>query len=458
MKKQSKNRGFNEEIESLSQNGSEWVFGSESVEFIYTIKDAKDRILNLPVGEVQKGEEDTMDCATRGPINILEMLFTHAVRTQQMSRGNIIWLYEKGYVDADERVVFSDAFNAIKSGTSQQGNSMKAPLDSIRKDGLIPKVMLPLQGWMTWGDYHDKRRITEDMEDLGRAFAKRFSINYEKVFAENIKDACVNEAIVTAGYAWPKPKNGVYGPSKNKANHVFATLKPEYYVFDNYIDTVDEDFIKRLAKDYTYFEYGYRVGVTAENPNVSDEWYSIRYLSNLVAKLTKALTTLFENKTPAPLPVVVEEKQEDTPEEKSIALADSIAKTIYLEAKKCLGTDPSPKDTAPDELACVDSVTNILQKVMKFPHLVSTITLKSTLDKDDRFERTLDIKPGYIILSPTASGNGRIRGHVGIVSDGGKIMSNTSRTGIWEENYTLDTWVERWRNYGGMPVFVYRPV
>ena len=46
--------------------------------------------------------------------------------------------------------------------------------------------------------------------------------------------------------------------------------------------------------------------------------------------------------------------------------------------------------------------------------------------------------PGSIIISPTTD-NGSI-GHVGIVGYDGLVYSNSSRDGLWEQNYTVSSW------------------
>ena len=52
---------------------------------------------------------------------------------------------------------------------------------------------------------------------------------------------------------------------RRKINHEVVLYKrPMYTIFDNYIDTVDGDFVKKLAANYNLYEYGYRAYITAE--------------------------------------------------------------------------------------------------------------------------------------------------------------------------------------------------
>jgi len=134
---------------------------------------------------------------------------------------------------------------------------------------------------------------------------------------------------------------------------------------------------------------------------------------------------------------------------------------LYRVAVSFLNTDASPLDKADDEVGCAESVSNILQTAFgDFPIEIELATwiLNKKLDTHSKFKRTLDLDCGNIIISPTGSGNGSTRGHVGIIGKDGKIMSSESATGLWKENYSIDTWVSRYRHKGGMPVFVYKRI
>lgn len=254
-----KNYGLDPAKEKRDQKPTDWEFGAGKLTgFAENI----DLINYLPVGEVQRGKEDMMDCATRGPINILEAKLNYWLATKQMDFDNERWLEENGYIK-DGHIEIADAFTAIKSGTTRDGNSLIAPIESLRKDGFIPKKLLPLANWMTWEDYHDPARITKDILNLGLESKKRFQVNYERVYETTFPTILKYDAIDVAGYAWPEPVNGIYPRVSYSANHAFANLPkaPQYTIFDNYLDPVDGDFIKRLASNYDFLNYGYRIVV-----------------------------------------------------------------------------------------------------------------------------------------------------------------------------------------------------
>lgn len=134
---------------------------------------------------------------------------------------------------------------------------------------------------------------------------------------------------------------------------------------------------------------------------------------------------------------------------------------LYATALSFLGTDASPKDEAPDEYGCADSVSKVINTA--FPLCIkgsiSTAELFNQLDNSKEFYRVLEFKPGDVIISPTGKGSGKIpNGHTGIVSEFEEIMSNSSATGKWEANFTIKSWVDRYRTQGGYPIFVFRKI
>lgn len=133
---------------------------------------------------------------------------------------------------------------------------------------------------------------------------------------------------------------------------------------------------------------------------------------------------------------------------------------LLAEAIKWVGKDASPFDFANDELGCVESTCSIIKHSIArdFPLELATWILLKILRKDKRFKATLDLSPGNIILSPSFSGNGSIRGHVGIIGENGIIYSSDSSTGLWKTKYNISTWVTRYRHKGGFPIYVFEPV
>lgn len=132
---------------------------------------------------------------------------------------------------------------------------------------------------------------------------------------------------------------------------------------------------------------------------------------------------------------------------------------IYQTALTYLGKDASPNDLAPDELACAESVSDIINQAgFPMPIILSTKELYNYL-KINWLQITTPLA-GDVIISPTGLGgnNGITNGHTGIVGLNGVIMSNNSATGNFLQNYTLSTWKARYQDKGGFPILFFRKI
>lgn len=133
---------------------------------------------------------------------------------------------------------------------------------------------------------------------------------------------------------------------------------------------------------------------------------------------------------------------------------------LYFAAKAALGTDASPADTVPDEVACAESVNQIHKNCFGFPigGDASTYRLYDALMKSPLFTIVTTPMRGDIVISPTGYGNGTIPGHVGICLDNDIIGSNDSGTGLFSTKYSLTDWRQRYQQKGGFPVIYFRRV
>lgn len=139
---------------------------------------------------------------------------------------------------------------------------------------------------------------------------------------------------------------------------------------------------------------------------------------------------------------------------------------LYKTALGCIGTDASPNDVAPDDLACAETVNEIYKKAfgtyISTPGL-STYSLYSAMRLSPYFykvdEEYEPVLPGDIIISPTGFGTGSLtHGHVGIMAPGGFVMSNDSYSGMFQKNYSIERWRERYGKIGGFPILFFRPI
>lgn len=326
------NSNFNLEKELAEQNPvKDWMFGSASQLGIVNIP-IKERPLWLPFGETQFDMlTDFFDCASRSPVNHYEGLFTYHFH-HGMKPENQQWCHDQGLVvirDGKEVIEFSDRYIAILSGTTKSGNSLKAPLETIRTKGLIPKAWLPKQDDLTWEQYMDPNNITQTMLDFGKELLRRFTISYEQVQKAQFADALQLDMLGVAGYAWPIPHDGVYPAVPSGGfNHAFLLYDvPQWQAYDNYYDYDNEghqifgDFTKNLAPDYFFWDWGYRAYIGAENVVSPIEDLPQEQQVSIFKWLSDVITWLFTNKqgpmpaypsvimpTPAPTPTPVVDK------------------------------------------------------------------------------------------------------------------------------------------------------
>lgn len=135
---------------------------------------------------------------------------------------------------------------------------------------------------------------------------------------------------------------------------------------------------------------------------------------------------------------------------------------LYGGALAHLGQDASPNDLAPDELGCAESVNEIYKKVFGDyfykGNQLSTYWMYKALKEDSRFVRVATPQAGTIVISPT---NAIQTGHVGIFGENNIIMSNNSFKdsngviGIWDENYTKDSWTRYFEGRKKLPVYYF---
>jgi hypothetical protein len=170
--------------------------------------------------------------------------------------------------------------------------------------------------------------------------------------------------------------------------------------------------------------------------------------------------------------VILFQKDYGLPQTGEFSFANQIKlnqELLYYTALYFLGRDASPSDLAPDELGCADSVSAILFRAFGHKcginYTISTSQMYYQLLSSDKWMMVGTPQRGDIIISPTGMGDGRImngrritNGHVGIVGDGELIYSNSSANGIFEQNYTVQTWKDRYTTNGGYPVFYFRKI
>lgn len=151
---------------------------------------------------------------------------------------------------------------------------------------------------------------------------------------------------------------------------------------------------------------------------------------------------------PEPLQAPVEPPKPMTPPE-----------LLYSVAKDSLGTHMTLDESVDKSVGCAEAVSAVLKHagVPGIPKrgIAGTAQLSEFLRASPSFTKIPAYEVGAVIISPTGSGNGRIRGHVGICANHG-ILSNESQTGLFKEQWDLPSWTAYYGTYGGFPLSYYR--
>ncbi len=118
---------------------------------------------------------------------------------------------------------------------------------------------------------------------------------------------------------------------------------------------------------------------------------------------------------------------------------------LYATAFSFLGIDASPRDIAPDDFGCAESLNEVYKAAFGHPigGDISTTRLYAALMASKELLEVDSPLPGDIIISPTGFVKRVPVGHVGIVGKW-QIMSNNSVTGKWDVYYTQQSWRARY--------------
>lgn len=258
-----KNYGVDIAREYAEQSNSDWKFGGGSVVSIAEVS-LSEIEKYLPKGELQFGKEDFMDCVSRAFNNEIEKQLNWLWRNNKLP--NVAWFIKEGFI-TENGFELSDRWVAMGSGTTRYGNSLKAPIHFIHKNGVIPKKILPKKEGMTFDEYHNTKDVTTEMFRIGEKFLEIITVEYDQVDKSFFPN--MNHSIICALHGWPVPVNGEYPRTDAPFNHS-VDVWPHYIAFDNYLDNgVQGDFIKKLSKDYKFFDYGYRVILSLTPPKKS---------------------------------------------------------------------------------------------------------------------------------------------------------------------------------------------
>lgn len=383
----------------------------------------------LPLYEPQFGKGwDTYGCTVWGTQNAIETILKR--------------LEGKEYN-------FSERFTYILADITPPGADPHHVSEVIRKTGLIDNSRLPFT--KSYKEFLKPKPMTQEYIDEGHDWLTRYGFGHEWIITLKtktkdklpiIKEHLKYSPIGISVTAWEKNNKGEYISNGKPNTHWCIAFRVDeedrIWVFDSYDQSV-----KVLAREHNIeFAKMYTITPLAE----------IEQTLSLLEKLARLIKS-FLGMLPPDLPVEKIDEYMEVKEE----IKESPRERLYKAAVESLGKEMSPIDIAPDELACGESVCNVIRLVYPdFPMLPYTPDLADYLKKDKRFKGTLDPDPGNIIISPTATSTRR--GHVGIHLGNGRIASNTSENGLWEDNLSIDSWVKTYRTKNKLPIIYFEPI
>ncbi len=273
---------FDRARELREQDGTEYKLGAVLTD-LAIIPESK-RTMYTPDGVNQFNNlMDTIGCASRAPLNILETKLNY-FSVNGMLPELFKWFKDNGYL-VNNKFVLCDAFIEILSGTTRDGNSLKAPVDTVYRYGVIPAYLIPLQDGMTWEQYMDRNRVTQAHINLGKEFKKRIGLAYEQVQNSEFHAHLSNDLLDVATHGWSLPINGIYPPTDDPFNHATALVNNNIDALDNY-----EPYNKKLDYKYKFFDWGYTLSITRQTANPEQETISL--YQQLIAVLKRILSIM----------------------------------------------------------------------------------------------------------------------------------------------------------------------
>jgi len=373
----------------------------------------------------------------------------------EASQHAIATIEEEGLEEPDNN--YSARFNALLSGGTQQGGNPLKGGESMREHGLVPDSLMPFgDAIQSWADFHSFKGVAEEVvRAKGKEYLGKKILGYDIVCErwesveakyKKLKQSLQFSPCPVSVTAWYEKDGIYYKPEGMNDNHlvelVYIDIENHPYIRDTYAP-----YLKKLEANFN-FDFAMRWSVDKRAvpsqpipPPAPQTQENI--LTQIIALLKKILAIYSTTPPSVPVPPVLSNRER-----------------LHNSAKSFLGKDARPLKLAPKDFGCAEAVCTVVNSVdPTFPRNITyTPNLKSFLDKNTKYKQTKLYSPGCIIISPTGMGNGKITGHTGIMGEKDVIYSNNSLTGLWDDYYTLTSWIARYRTKGALPIFFYEPV
>lgn len=171
----------------IGRKGTDYIGGTLPYEVV--VSDG-DHTQWVPTNESQTGVPatgtDRFNCVTQAHHNTIENQMNRDIQMGRMPATHVAWLAQKGYMDGNNLVNFSERFSSLRNGTIPGvGNYLFTVAEDARMiSGLIPQIMLPDDPQMPNTEYYNMNVITPEMLAMGKEFLSMFALPYEWVGTE----------------------------------------------------------------------------------------------------------------------------------------------------------------------------------------------------------------------------------------------------------------------------------
>ena len=416
--------------------------------FVYPVIKESDRTFGVSLGNIINESGDWRNYLPEEESQVQNGVESSACYIESQQRA-IATIQEEEFDVPNSN--YSARFNALLSNGEENGGDPIRGAKSLKYDGLIPDETMSFKDVRSWTEYHSWKGVDEKLcRQKGKEFLDRWDINF-KIVSEreepletkylSLKEALKRSPVPVSVCAWFERNGEYYKPIGKRDNHltlaVYVDDKDRIHVWDSYSPYT------KILEAKTNFEFAMAL-VVKKKPY--EQQLSI--ISQILALIGKLIPQIVKSPSTVSTKPVTPKISEPTP-------IKSLREKILDEAKEWIGKEASEKDFVPDYVACAESFCNVMSNVMNFPMITGTASLFEYLKEDKRFKITTDLKAGYIIVSPTTYGDGLIPGHIGILIENGKIVSNSSESGLWVQNYDVDSWTKRYRVKGGFPIVIF---
>lgn len=390
-------------LEDKIRDFAEYVLGGSKVPYVPYREDGNwEDYLPKYENQTTKQGQETSACTAYGSLSQIETLYS--------------FLYK-------EEPNYSERFTYLLVPiTPGRGTDPQKTYETIRSRGVVDEKYLPMTD--TLSEYLDKSDLNGSLLAKGQNWLVKHEFKHEWLwttrpanYIEILKDALKTSPLGVSVSAWNK-EGDVYVSYGDVNNHFCLLYKFDDEGYPWVFDTYDHS-RKKLSKNHN-IRRAKRIWLQKRTKPAMR--MDIKTITQVIKRLLSMKPTL----------------------------SDIVRKNLNI--------DVTPRDTTPDSVACVDVGTTILRQLYpEVPHMESTIVAdKWFSNPENGWVKISTPEENCIVISPT---EGPRIGHFGFVMANGLIASNNSfgiYAGKITENYTWQTWLNKFKGQLGLEVNLYR--